>query len=69
MTTSDRLNETHERLVEAIESLMSVEDWQRMLDVARRFHTYSSTNVFLMLSQRPDATRVAGFITWKTLGR
>jgi antirestriction protein ArdC len=69
MTTSDRLNETHERLVEAIESLTSGEDWQRMLDLARRFHTYSANNVFLILSQRPDATRVAGYKTWGTLGR
>ena len=63
MTTSDRLSETHEKLVEAIESLTSGEDWQRMLDLARRFHTYSANNVFLILSQRPDATRVAGYRT------
>jgi antirestriction protein ArdC len=69
MTTSDKLAETHERLVGAIESLTSGEDWQRMLDLARRFHTYSSNNVFLILSQRPDATRVAGYKTWETLGR
>ena len=69
MTTSDKLAETHEKLVEAIESLTTGEDWQRMLDLAGRFHTYSSNNVFLILSQRPDATRVAGYRTWGTLGR
>ncbi len=69
MTTSDQLAETHERLVEAIESLTSGEDWQRMLDLARRFHAYSSNNVFLILAQRPEATRVAGYRTWGTLGR
>ena len=69
MTTSDQLAKTHERLVAAIESLTSGEDWQRMLDLARRFHAYSSNNVFLILAQRPDATRVAGYKTWGTLGR
>ncbi len=44
-------------------------DWQEMLDVARRFHTYSTNNVFLILSQRRDASRVAGYRTWLKLGR
>ena len=34
-----------------------------------RFHRYSWTNQFLIASQRPEATRVAGFHTWRGLGR
>jgi hypothetical protein len=34
-----------------------------------RFHRYSVHNVYLIASQRPMATRVAGFHTWRTLGR
>lgn len=34
-----------------------------------RFHQYSWNNVALIHSQRPDATRVAGFHTWHDLGR
>jgi len=34
-----------------------------------RFHRYSLHNLILIVSQRPDATRVAGFHTWKQLGR
>lgn len=34
-----------------------------------RFHHYSWGNVLLILAQKPDATRVAGFGTWKTFGR
>jgi len=34
-----------------------------------RFHRYSAYNVMLILSQRPNAIRVAGFHTWKKLGR
>src|SRR5436190_638308 len=34
-----------------------------------RFHRYSWGNVLLINSQRPDATRVAGFHTWHDVGR
>jgi hypothetical protein len=41
----------------------------RYLDVLARFHRYSFGNVMLIASQKPEATRVAGFQTWKSLGR
>ena len=34
-----------------------------------RFYSYSFNNWLLIYTQRPDATRVAGFQTWKSLGR
>jgi antirestriction protein ArdC len=34
-----------------------------------KFHNYSFNNVLLILSQRPDATHVAGFNRWKEMGR
>ena len=34
-----------------------------------RFHRYSWNNVLLIASQRPTATRVAGYQTWQQLGR
>ena len=45
---------------------------QEFLDFVRamsRFHKYSFHNQLLILSQKPSATRVAGFGTWKNLGR
>jgi antirestriction protein ArdC len=70
MTTppNDKLTEAHERMVEAVESLVSGEDWVQMLDVARRFHNYSPGNVLLILSQRADATRLCGYRAWQALG-
>lgn len=41
----------------------------RYLDMLSRFHRYSFGNVMLILAQKPDATHVAGFNTWKTMGR
>lgn len=34
-----------------------------------RFHRYSLHNALLIVAQKPEATHVAGFATWKKLGR
>ena len=39
------------------------------LSTMSRFHHYSLNNTILIAFQRPDATHVAGFHTWKSLGR
>lgn len=39
------------------------------LKAAATFHRYSINNILLIVTQRPDATHVAGFQTWKQLGR
>jgi antirestriction protein ArdC len=56
------------RLAEALEQGKS-EELTRFLAMVARFHRYSFGNVMLILTQRPDATHVAGFQTWKTLDR
>jgi hypothetical protein len=40
-----------------------------LLKTMARFHKYSWHNVFLIAAQCPTATRVAGFQTWRSLGR
>jgi hypothetical protein len=64
-----RLDDAHQRLTTAVEQLRTSEDWLGYLAAMRRFHNYSASNVLLITMQRPDATRVAGFGTWKSLGR
>jgi hypothetical protein len=39
------------------------------LQTLARFHRYSFGNVLLIACQRPGATQVAGFHTWRKLGR
>jgi hypothetical protein len=60
---TDRLAGAHADLLHAIDALISGEDWQRMLEMASRFRDYSANNVFLIMLQCPDATRVAGYRT------
>lgn len=62
--TTKALNE----LAAALEAGQS-EGLRRFLTVAARFPRYSFRNVMLITSQRSDATQVAGFNSWKALGR
>ncbi len=56
-------------LAEGIQMLTDSDRWQAHLDVQGRFHHYSFNNTLLIAAQNPDATRVAGFATWKSMGR
>jgi antirestriction protein ArdC len=56
------------RLIEALEDGQS-EALKLYLAVMSRFHRYSWGNILLIYSQRPDATRVAGFHSWLRLRR
>ncbi len=58
-----------QRLEEGVKAVETGEDMKRFLSTQARFHTYSWSNVLLILAQRPDASRVAGFHTWLALGR
>ncbi len=56
-----------ERLAEQLAAGHS-EAYLQFLSFHARFHKYSAANTLLILSQRPDATRVAGLTTWNRLG-
>ena len=58
-----------ETLAKAIDEVRASETFRAYLDVQAKFHRYSWHNSLLILSQRPAASRVAGFQTWKKLGR
>jgi hypothetical protein len=66
---TDRLRRVHDQLVTAVTNLTDSAAWQQMLTVAARLPTYSPHNVVLIASQRPDATRIAGYAAWRRLGR
>jgi antirestriction protein ArdC len=56
------------RLMEALDRGQS-QALKLYLAVMSRFHRYSWGNVLLIYSQRPDATRVAGFQAWLRMRR
>lgn len=61
-------NRAIEQLSKALERGHS-EELKECLRAMARFHRYSAYNVMLILSQRPTASRVAGFHTWREFGR
>jgi hypothetical protein len=63
------LEMAHNQLVAGVEAIATSDQWLAYLAVAAKFTRYSANNTFLIMMQRPDATRVAGFHTWKSLGR
>ena len=54
-----------EDLAEGVENAAASKEFTEYLDVMSQFHTYSRNNQFLIKLQFPEATRVAGFNTWK----
>ncbi len=58
-----------QQLRDGILGLTASPGWIAWLRLCRRFRTYSFSNQVLILSQRPDATRVAGYRSWQELGR
>jgi len=57
-----------DKLIQALEAGKS-DTLKAYLATMSRFHRYSWGNLLLIMFQMPKATRVAGFQTWKTLGR
>lgn len=64
-----KLTEAHDRLTQAVAALVSGDDWQAFLAMSAKLRAYSARNVLLILNQAPWASHVAGYRTWKQLGR
>ncbi|MFF2267411.1 ImmA/IrrE family metallo-endopeptidase [Cellulosimicrobium cellulans] len=75
-----KLGELHQRLMVAVEQLVTGEDWKRALQFAARFRARSFRNALLILAQheaafqagrvpRPVPSYVAGYKQWLSLGR
>lgn len=58
-----------EALAKDTDTLRQSDEWKKVLRIMSTFHKYSLCNQLAILRQRPDATRVAGYGSWKKLGR
>jgi antirestriction protein ArdC len=58
-----------EMLDAGVERILNGEEFKRYLAFAARFHRYSANNSLLILLQRPNATKIAGYKRWQELGR
>ena len=64
-SSKDRLREITAGIEEGIKQLFDSEKYAQYLQTMSRFHRYSVNNVMLIHSQKPNATRVAGFNKWR----
>ncbi|MFC7157748.1 ArdC-like ssDNA-binding domain-containing protein [Halomarina halobia] len=68
-TRTDEMHSTIEawidELVGDIDAAQASDEFQEWLDVQSRFHDYSHRNTLLIKLQCPEATKVAGFNTWR----
>lgn len=64
-----KLDDLIKKLKDGINSIWESDNYAAYLATLGKFHNYSLGNVVLIWMQAPHATRVAGFQTWKNLGR
>jgi len=73
--TTQKDNATQQLIRQAVDFLLQQlaagksETLTAYLAAMARFHSYSFGNILAIARQRPTASRVAGFSTWKELGR
>ncbi len=64
-----KIDDVLKKLKEGVEDIQGSGNFRQFLLTMSKFHDYSIGNLILITIQRPDATKVAGFTTWKDLGR
>jgi hypothetical protein len=66
---SEKLKEYQDMLTEGVQNVLSSDNWMHYLTIQSQFHSYSFNNVIMIMFQCPSATKIAGFNTWKKMGR
>jgi hypothetical protein len=64
-----KITEHIQELAQATDAARVSEEMLRYLDMCSRFHKYSPCNVWLILMSLPNASHVAGFKKWQSMGR
>ena len=67
--TDERVAELTDKLENGVRELYASDSYAQYISAMAKFHHYSFGNALLILFQCPSATNVAGYGTWKQLGR
>lgn len=62
---TDKLTEITDRLEKGVTELFESDRYKEYLNVMSKFHNYSFNNTVLIAMQKPDASLIAGFNSWK----
>jgi len=61
----EKLKEITDKLEQGIKELFESDRYKSYLKTLSKFHNYSFNNCLLIAMQKPDATHVAGFASWR----
>ena len=64
-TAAEKLREITDKLERGVEEYFHSDKYKELLRVLSEFHSYSVNNLILIAMQKPDASYVAGYTTWK----
>jgi len=64
-----KIDAVMKQLKDGVETIQQSDNFRLFLSTMAKFHDYSIGNLILIMIQKPAATHVAGFNTWKDLGR
>ena len=65
MSYDDKTKQAFERIEQGVKDVYTSNNFKQYLKMLTKFHDYSLNNTILILSQKPDATLVAGYNSWK----
>ena len=65
----NKTKELYQKVVDGIENIIQSGEYEKFLKLGRNFHHYSFNNWVLIFSQMENATKVAGFKKWESMGR
>ncbi len=68
-TGEKKIDAVMKHLKAGVEDIQDSSHFRAFLNTMAKFHDYSIGNQILIMIQKPEASRVAGFNTWKDLGR
>ncbi len=68
-TGERKIDAVMKQLKDGVETIQQSDKFRLFLSTMAKFHDYSIGNLILIMIQKPAATHVAGFNTWKDLGR
>lgn len=64
---AEKMKEITDRLEQGIQELFDSDRYKEYLKVMSKFHNYSVNNTLLIAMQKPDATLIAGYNSWKSM--
>ena len=65
MEQQNKTQKAFERIEQGVKDVYTSDNFKQYLKMLTKFHDYSLNNTILILSQKPDATLVAGYNSWK----